>query len=135
MQHAGEHKQECAHGKGRNADGVRCAWDSATDCSISTFHLSLKLSSNAKMPPTGRRPLPRLFGLHTVPRHRGPVEAHGGEGVLGLDGRYSHSFMQGGAPQGPGYLRSAPAAQVLFEPAAQLGSPLLKIGSLERCSF
>ena len=85
---------KCAYGNMvAIADYVR-----GTDCSISTFHLSLKLSSNAKMPPTGRRPLPRLFGLHTVPRHRGPVEAHGGEGVLGLDGRYSHSFMQGGAP-------------------------------------
>ena len=99
---------KCAYGGGSSRNGVRGAWDSATDCSISTFHLSLKLSSNAKMPPTGRRPLPRLFGLHTVPRHRGPVEAHGGEGVLGLDGRYSHSFMQGGAPPGAWLLKECP---------------------------
>ena len=39
-------------GGGCDADGARCAWDS--DCSISAFQLSWKLSRNAETPPTGR---------------------------------------------------------------------------------
>ena len=61
-----------------------------------------------------------------------PMEARGSWGWMGDTVIHSCRVVP---PQGPGYLRSAPAAQVLFEPAAQLGSPLLKIGSLERCSF
>ena len=61
-----------------------------------------------------------------------PMEARGAWGWMGDTVIHSCRVVP---PQGPGYLRSAPAAQVLFEPAAQLGSLLLQIGSLERCSF
>ena len=98
---------------------IVCVGVSATDCSISTFHLSPKPSSNAEMPPTAGRPPPRLFGLHTVPRHRGPVETHGGKGSWGWLG---DTVIHAGwcPPQGPGYLRRAPVAQVLCEPACSI---------------
>ena len=74
-------------GGGCDADGARCAWDS--DCSISAFQLSRKLSRNAETPPTGRAEAPRLACLDsTLFPGTGAVEAHQ---VLRFVPRYSHS--------------------------------------------
>ena len=97
---------------------LRCRW-CAMCVGLWLLHLRIPVVSETEQKcrnaphRQSRGPLPRLFGLHTVPRHRG----RGGPSRPALRSTIQ-SFMQRGALQGPGYLRSTPVAQVLCESVA-----------------